>query len=125
MCLCLFLYFHIHRLVWNFLPVIRNKIDWHEHVLAGVSGGAVAGILHSNPKPLGLTEIKPKDLQMYRRKFITKSTLTGLALGVGLAVASQLQPGRSQREARNWTQYRKDNKLVWWKMQLLSNSCDL
>lgn len=92
--------------------MIRNKIDWHEHIIAGVAGGAVAGVLHSNPKPLGLTEIKPKDFQIHRRNFIMKSTFTGLALGVALAGIAAVQPGRSQREARNWTQYRKQHKVV-------------
>lgn len=94
----------------NFVPVIRNKIDWHEHVAAGVVGGAVAGVLHSNPKSLGFKEIKAAELTAYRKQFITKSTFYGLLLGIVLAGAALLRPGQ-ERSARAWAEYRKKRNI--------------
>lgn len=94
----------------NFVPVIRNKIDWHENIAAGVVGGAVAGVLHSDPKPLGLKEIKPAELRAYRIQFTMKSTFCGLLFGVLLAGFALFRPNHGAT-ARSWAEYRKKRNI--------------
>lgn len=94
----------------KFVPVIRNKIDWHEHVGAGVVGGAVVGVLHSNPKALGLKEIPPAKLKAYRQNFVMKSTFYGLLLGVFLAALAAMQTNK-EVTSREWAEYRKKHNI--------------
>lgn len=80
--------------------------------MAGVVGGTVAGILHSDPKQLGLEEIKNSQFNAHRRRFILRSSAFGLLGGVFLAAIFAVRRSKNQRDARNWRQYRKQNNLV-------------
>lgn len=103
----------VSSFLWNIIPIIRNRIDWHEHMTAGLVSGTLAGYLFSDPKPLGLNIEKYKGRVSYRTRCILHGAVSGFLIGAGLTVYSFLgDTTDAAASLRNWELYWKQRKKV-------------
>lgn len=97
----------------NFIPVIRNKVDWKEYVASGVISGTLAGYLFSDRKSLGFVIKKQTGRLPYRQLCILRGFSYGLLIGTAFGAWTYLSnAGEIESQLRQWEDYWKQRKTV-------------